>query len=214
MVGSFTGEGAAAKDLFSPQQTELTFTSNAGIVRLLKTSVTESIPQNVSKVKDTLGSLGSALGNLLKVKRDPIDLSPSIVSQNAEAALNVTYGTAEFAYTNLQVTAVRGVDRNVRLSTIAMTATNARLSGTGEITYVKDLALAAQPLSLDLQPGVRKGLAAVMAPAGLLATGQDGDGFTPLKQSLHFGGTLEAVDSSQWHDLLVKVANRKPAGTK
>ena len=214
VAASVFGAGRTLRELLDSQQTDFTFTSSAGIVRLLKTSVAESVPQNVSKVKDTLGALGSALGALLKVKRDTIDLSPSIVSPSAEAALNVSYGLAEIAYTNMEVTATRGADRNLRLANIALTAANAKLTGTGEITYAKDLPVAARPLSLDLQFNVRNAFVALVAPTGLLAAQNDKGGYTPLKQLLHFGGTLEKIDASQWHDLLAEVANRKLEGPK
>jgi hypothetical protein len=35
-----------------------------------------------------------------------------------------------------------------------------------------------------------------------------------LNHPIHFGGTLEHIDASQWHDLLAKAATQTPAGGK
>jgi hypothetical protein len=53
-----------------------------------------------------------------------------------------------------------------------------------------------------------------LSTAGLLSSRKDESGYTMLSQPIHFGGTLEKIDKSQWHDLLVKAATRKPESTK
>jgi len=39
-------------------------------------------------------------------------------------------------------------------------------------------------------------------------------GYTLLNRSVHFGGTLQQIDRSQWHDLLAEAAIRKPDPVK
>jgi hypothetical protein len=53
-----------------------------------------------------------------------------------------------------------------------------------------------------------------LSTAGLLSADKDGLGYTRLIQPIHFGGTLEHIDRSQWHNLLVKAATPKPVEPK
>lgn len=70
--------------------------------------------------------------------------------------------------------------------------------------------MAARPLSLDLRLGARGGIASLLSDAGLLSPEKDSRGYRMLNQDIHLGGNLGHIDASQWHDLLVKAATRKP----
>ena len=93
-----------------------------------------------------------------------------------------------------------------------MIAGDMRLTGSGQITYVKGLPLRARPLRLDLQFGVRGLTARAFSAAGLLSARKDDLGFTLLNQPVVFGGTLEHIDNRQWHELLVQAARRSSGG--
>jgi hypothetical protein len=95
-----------------------------------------------------------------------------------------------------------------------MTAGDARLTGSGQITCVEGRPLREQTLSVDLQFWARGGIARHLSTAGLLSTRKDDLGYALLGQTIHLGGTLEHIDKSQWHNLLVKAAARNPAGPK
>ena len=95
-----------------------------------------------------------------------------------------------------------------------MSAPNERLTGSGQITYVKGLPLSAQPIGLELRFGARGSIAELLATAGLLSSEKDEQGYIMLREPIHFGGTLEQIDSSQWHDLLVKAATQEPVRGK
>jgi len=95
-----------------------------------------------------------------------------------------------------------------------MTAPDERLTGSGQITFVKGLSLRAQPFSVDLQFWAHGGIAKLLSSAGLLSTRKDELGYALLNQPIHLGGTLEHIDKSRWHDLLVKAAARKPEAPK
>ena len=177
---------------------------------MLKTNVAASIPEAPSPVSDTLVNVGSVVGSLFGIKGGSLSSGKKSLSKAAEAVLDFTYQVPEIRYDELTVTAIRGVDRTIRLAEIAMSAPNERLTGSGQITYVAGLPLRARPLSLDLKFGARGAIAGFLSTAGLLSSDKDDQGYTMLHQPIHFGGTLEHIDESQWRDLLVKAATQTP----
>jgi len=214
VASTLTGNGTSLDDLVGHMQEEFRLTSTAGIIRLLKTSVAESIPEVSSPVSDALGTVGTLVGSLFGVKGDSIYSGKNPVSKTAEAVLDFTYQIAEIGYDQITVTAIRGSDRTIHLVEMAMNAPDERVTGSGQITYVKGLSLSARPLSVELQFGARGRIAELLKVAGLLSSHKDDLGYTMLNQPIHFGGTLEHIDASQWHDLLAKAATQMPAGGK
>jgi hypothetical protein len=95
-----------------------------------------------------------------------------------------------------------------------MTAPDEHVKGSGMITYVKGLSISEEPLSVELQLGVRDVLTKLLSTAGLLSTGKDSLGYSLLRDPVRFGGTLAHIDGSQWHDLLAKAAAQKPPAEK
>ena len=57
-------------------------------------------------------------------------------------------------------------------------------------------------------------LAELLTTAGLLSSRKDDKGYALLNQTVHFGGTLQHLDKTQWHDLLAKAAAPKPEEKK
>ncbi len=206
-TGTLTADGVNLADLVARRREELRLTNRGGILRLLKTNTAESILETPAPVKDAIASVGSAFGTLLGLDRNALFNGQGAYSKAAEAILDFTPQVAEIRCDNITLTAVRGADRTIHLTQIAATAPNGRVTGSGEITAVPGRPFRAQPLSLDLQLGFRGPLAAPLATAGLLSADTGSDGYTNLRQPVHFGGTLEKVDESQWRELLVKAAN-------
>ena len=89
------------------------------------------------------------------------------------------------------------------------TAAAQRLSPS-EIGSVPGRPLRAQPLSLDLSLGFKGRSAQLLTTAGLLSAEKNEQGYTVLRQPLHFGGSLEQIDNSAWRDLLLKAAADTP----
>jgi hypothetical protein len=89
-----------------------------------------------------------------------------------------------------------------------------RLTGSGQVTDVKGRSLRAQPLSVDLQFWARGRTAKLLSAAGLLSTQKDDSGYTMLREPIHLGGTIEHLDISRWHELLVKAAQNPGAPKK
>jgi hypothetical protein len=204
LTGSLTGTGRSLDDLLSRRQEEYRLTSAGGVIRLLKTDVGTTAPEPPAPMSDALVNTGTFVGALFRVKPDKIDSGNRAITKTASAVLNFTYQVAEFPYEQIAVTITRGPDRILHLSELAVTAANVHLIGSGQINYVENQPLGARPLSVDLQLGGRGKVAELLAEAGLLTAQKDSLGYTLFNQPIHFGGTLEHIDSSQWHDLLAK----------
>jgi hypothetical protein len=172
--------------------------------------VAESIPQAPPSVSDKLHDVGSSISSFFGEEDDSVHAGENRVNKVADAVLNFTYVVSEIGYDQLTATALRRPDQTIRLFDIAMTAPEEHLTGSGEITYVKGLPLSARPLSLDLQFGARKAVRRLLSAGGLLSSQKDDLGYTLLKQAIHFGGTVEQIDASAWHDLLAKAAASPP----
>jgi hypothetical protein len=210
VAGTLTGDGVNLPDLAAHTQEEFRLTGTNGIIRLLKTSVAESLPPPPSRpASDALDSARSAVDTMFgfKQKSDPGAIH---LGKNTEAVLNFSYQVAEIGYDQLTVTATRGLDRAIHLADLAINAPDERLSGSGEIGYAQGLLLRARPLTLELQLGVRGNLADLLSTAGLLSSAKDKLGYALLDQPILFGGTLEKIDDSQWRALLAKAATQKP----
>jgi hypothetical protein len=210
-TGSLAGSGRNLDDLIASTHGEIRLVSDGGVIRLLKTTVAEAIPEVASPVSDTLGTVGSTVGAFLGAKGEPYALGKNSVSKNADAIISFTYNIAEIGYDRLTVTAVEDADHSIRLTGIDMTSPELRLNGTGQIGYVEGLPLSKRPLTLELQFGARGDNAQLLAGGGVLSPNKDELGYTLFNQTVHFGGALEKIDLSQWHDLLVKAVTRKPA---
>ena len=212
---TLAGSGANLDDLLGRTQAEFRFTSTAGIVRLLKASVAEALPEPPSSaVSDTLDTMGSVVGTVFGVKKGSMASGKSTLSKNTDAVLNFTYQVAEIGYDQVTVTAVRQSDGVIRLAEIEMTAGDEHLKGSGQISPVKGQPLFKQPITVELQLGARGKVAELLSTAGLLSTGKDSLGYSLLNQPIRFSGTLEHIDGSQWNEMLVKAAMRKPDAEK
>ena len=55
-------------------------------------------------------------------------------------------------------------------------------------------------------------IATLLGSIGLLSGKQDDLGYTQMGQPFHLGGTLNAIDASQWQAALVKSALHKATG--
>ncbi len=214
VAATLAGNGKNLADLTRHAREEVHLTSKNGSTNLLQTSVANSLTEAPTPVKDALGAVGSVFGTLLKTKSNILQSEKNPLGKNTEAVLNFTYATAEFRYDQLTVTAVRDADGSIRLSDLAITATNEQVTGTGQITTDPHAALAQRPLSLTLQLGLRGPPAKFLVDAGLLPAAKDSADYTPLARPITFGGTLADLDRREWHDLLVTAAAPRPAEQK
>ncbi len=214
VAGAFSGDGRNPADLAGRTHGEVRLTGTDGIIRVLKTSVAEAIPEVATPVKDALKTAGSVVGTLFGHGTDTLNSGDNPVSKNAEAVLDFSSLVSEIGYDRLTITANQGSDRTIRLVDIEMTAPDERLSGTGRLAYAEGLPLTGRPLSLDLRLFTRGKVADLLSTAGLLSAQKDKDGFASLNQAIRLGGTLQRIDDSQWRGVLVQAATRKTGPAK
>ena len=215
ITDTLTGRGNTLPDLVAHLREEFQLTSSGGIIRLLRTSISDSITEAPpSAVSETLGNVGSWVGSLFKVKEGSIGSSEKSVSPATDAILTLTSLLGETGYDRIAVTAVRDHDRGFQLVDIGIITPDESLAGTGQIAGDPELALAKRPLSLDLKLGFRGKPAMLLVTAGLLSAQKDPQAFALLPQPVHFGGSLGQVDARAWHDLLVKAAGPAPGAAK
>lgn len=214
VAGTVTASGRTLPDLIQRRREELRLTSTGGIVRLLKTTVAEAIPETPTPVSDTLGNIGGAVGTLLGRKGGSLSSGKNPLSKETEAVLNFTSQMTEIGYDQLALTAVPGADGTIQLADIALTSPEELLTGTGQIAGGDGRPLRARALGLDLRLGFRGGPAELLTTAGVVSTEKDAQGYALLRQPVHFGGTLEQIDASEWRAVLVKAATQTPVHGK
>ncbi len=207
---TLTGNGLNWNDLLGRTQEKFRLTGTNGIMRLLKTSVAESVPEVATPVKDALGTVGSVMGSIFRIKGNAGGSGKNPVSTQAEALLAFTNEISEIGYDKLSITAVRDPDGAIRIAELAMNSEEVHLAGTGRIDDARGLPLSARPLSAELHLGLRGAIAGLLSTSGLLSSKKDDASYSLLNEPIHLGGTLEHIDESQWHDLLAAAATRKP----
>ena len=121
-----------------------------------------------------------------------------------EALVESATGLSDIHYDQMNLSAERGPDLNIRLSKFTLIAPEERITGTGMITYEEGVPIRAQPLSIDLDVGVRGRLGGFLGVVGMLKEGQD--------EPVHLGGTLQKIDQSQWKETLIQAPLRKGSG--
>lgn len=208
---TLAGSGASLSDLISHTQQTFRLKSTGGIVRLLKTHVTGLAQDKESTAGNVADTVGTLVGKLAGLNKNAIGGGKIRLSKTAEAVLNFSYQVAEIGYNEITLTASQGWDGPLHLVELSMITPDLHITGSGDITEVKPLSPAAEPLSVELTFGVRDQTAELLTDTGLLSAKKDNLGYTLFNQPVHFGGTLQHLDVSHWHDLLFEAATRKPA---
>jgi hypothetical protein len=203
---SLAGDGINLADLASRSREVFRITSTVGIVRLLRADVAASLKEGSAPVKDTLGTMGSAMSGVFGVDKSPDFAAKNKLGKTTEAVLDLTNQLAEIGCDQITVVAKRGPDGAIELASIDAEAPDEYIRGKGTLSYAKGVSLMKRPLDLVLEVGVRGRVAELAATAGLAAPARDKKSFTVLNQPVHFGGTPAHIDDSEWQQRLVKAA--------
>jgi hypothetical protein len=198
IASHLTGSGTGVGDLLDRVQGDLRLSSKDGRFRALRTDVVDLIKQAPSKLVDALDTVTA----LFSKKSE--NMGTALVESAKELS--------DIHYDQMSVSAERGADLDLRFTEITLLAPEERLSGKGVITYSEGVPIRDQPLSIDLDMGVRGHLGKFLDLVGMLKEGQDELGYAQLYQPIHLGGTLRSVDQSQWRDMLVQAPLRKGSG--
>lgn len=213
VTSTVVGNGKTLADLLGRTEQEYRLSSQNGIVRLLKTHVTVTGPEASKPLADTAGRVGSALGSFFGAK-GLNDSGARKVNPTTQAVFDLSYGVAEIGYKDLSLTARRGAEGDVRIADLVMTAERSRLRGNGRMTPIAGKPLRAWPFSVELTYAAHAEMADILAKTGLPVGAKDKDGWVELTRPFHFAGTLQAVDTSEWRDLLLKAAEKPMEGKK
>jgi hypothetical protein len=192
------GSGADLEELLAAVRGDCSLVSKDGRFRVLQVDVVDAIKQSPSRIAGALDSVTALFGK----KADRI----------AEAMAECASGLSEIRYDQLKLTLVRGEDLDIVVKDLALTAPEQRITGSGRISYAPGVAVASQPLSLDLDMGVAGALAKFMGVVGLLSDGKDELGYTHLYEPIRLRGTLRAIDRSQLRQMLIQAPLRKGGG--
>ncbi len=193
-----TASGADPRELLDSVQGKLRLSSKDGRFRALSTDVVDQVKQAPSKLVDAIDTVTSLFGKKTE------NLGTALVASARELS--------DIHYDQMSVTVERGPDRDLRFTEITLLAPEERLSGKGAITHAEGTPIRDQPLSIDLDMGVRGKLGKLMDVVGMLRDGQDELGYTQLYQPIHLGGTLRNIDHSQWKEMLAQAPLRKGGG--
>jgi hypothetical protein len=214
-TAALSGGGTGPESLFAGLREEVHLKSPNGIIRLLRTSVADAVPEASTPVTDAVGDVGSAVGSIFGIHKGIDRIDRNTVSPAVDAIINFTYDVAEIGFDRLEVTAVGGPGRAIHLSSIELDCPDERLRGSGDIAFQEGKPLSGRPLSLDLVLSLKGDPADLLSKAGLLAPGKDDAGFRAMTERFQFAGTLGQVDTGPWHDMLAKaVARNSPARKK
>jgi hypothetical protein len=206
ITGQLRGAGAGVAGLADGTQGDFQLASKGGIFRALRADVADAVKQSPAFISQALDSVGSLFG------KDKTADAKQFLDKQGKVVVDLADRLREIPYDQINVIARRGADLNVQCTEFALIAPEVRLSGAGRITYEKGVPLDGQPLIFDGQLDARGRIATLLGSLGLLSGKQDDLGYTRMAQPLHLGGTLDAIDDSQWQDTLVKAALHKAAG--
>jgi hypothetical protein len=198
LTSHFSASGAGIPEILDAAQGAVRVSSRDGTFRALRTDIVDSIRQAPSKLVNALDTVTSLFGKKTE------NIGTALVSSAKELS--------EIHYDQMSISAERASDMDIRFTEITLIAPEERLKGTGRIAYVEGTPVRDQPLSVDLEMGVRGQLGKFLDLVGMLKEGQDALGYTQLYQPIHLGGTLRNVDQSQWRDMLVQAPLRKGGG--
>ncbi len=192
------GQGGSLAAICERLRGELKLSSSDGRFRGLRSGTIDSVRQTPSRIVEAVDSVAS----LFSKKTEKI----------GEALVDSANELSDVHYDQMSITAERGSDLDIHLTDITLIAPEERLTGQGTVTHVDGVPIASQPFSADLNLSVRGHLHTVLDIVGMLKEGQDALGYTELYQPIHLGGTLDAIDESQWRSMLLQAPLRKGGG--
>jgi hypothetical protein len=208
MTGRVTSAASRLPELADHLQGDLQLSSRGGLFRALQADVADSLKQSPALISQALDSVGSLFG----LRGDKTEEAKRILDKQGQLVVALAGRLRQVPYDQIDLVVHRGGDLDIHCTEFALIAPEIRLRGTGRITHVADTAIVDQPLVFDGQLGARGSLADALNGIGLLGDEKDDLGYTRMTPPFHLGGTLNAVDESQWEETLVKSALHKATG--
>ncbi|HXN36365.1 MAG TPA: hypothetical protein VN877_09350, partial [Opitutaceae bacterium] len=199
LTGELTSGGYGVRGLMDDLQGQCRLSSRSGSFLALRPGAIEPLRQNQSKIADALDTVTSLFGK----KAD----------KYFDAVIDSANALSEIHYDQMSIRASRGPDLDLHITEISLIAPEEHITGSGTVAHADGVPIGDGPLAVDLVLGVRGRLETLMGIVGMLKEGgQDDLGYSQLYQPIHLGGTLRAVDQSQWRDMLVRAPLRRAGG--
>jgi hypothetical protein len=209
IAGQISGGGRSLARLADGVQGDFQLSSKGGLFRALQADVADSLKQSPALISQAIDSVGSFFG----VKADKTDEAKRILDKQGKLVVALAERLREVPYDQINVVAHRGADLDIRCTEFALIAPELRVSGAGRIAYLPNLRIADQPLTFAGELGARGKLAEALNSVGLLGEQKDDLGYTKMTEPFNLGGTLNALDETQWEETLVKSALHKATGS-
>ena len=202
------GRGATLPDLFQRSTGTFDLLSKGGKFRLLRSDITEFLQGKSGLGSLFMGSLGSLLSSK-NADKEGEGRGGARLDEYASMAVELADYFAEIPFDQFSVVLVRDDKLNIQLQDLALISPMVRLTGTGGMTHAPHKAFSEQPMEIQLQLATRGRMAEIFGKAGLLREDKDNLGYQPLNRLIQVRGTLGRPDSSEFRELLRKVALQK-----
>ncbi len=199
ITGNAGGQGANINDVIDKIQFDFQLGSDGGTFHLLDMIPNKKLA-GVLKGVSTLASAANALIGLLGKSSTTVDNKKAIAS----SILSLLGGLDEFKYTKLAFNAQRGPDLTMKLSQFDVQGAEIELLGTGQVTYVRGVAIPDQPLKATLSLNAKGGMAQGLQTIHLLGAAQP-NGYSQGPQ-FQVAGTLQHPDYGFLYNLLTSGA--------
>jgi hypothetical protein len=195
IAGTANGRGANMDDLIARVPFDFNLTSSGGTIYVLA-MVNKSTGAALTGLSVVSGLAGIA-GGIFGGKAPNVQQFSSTLTQLTTLFDNIKYTSMTFA-------ATRGADRNINLTQINVQSTDIVVNGSGRITYQAGKPIPSQPLSVNVQLGVRGNPAALLSTLGLnQSSTPDANGFIVGPQ-FQVGGTLQKPDYGSFYQMLMQ----------
>ncbi len=177
------GSGRTMNDLIQNSYGVFDVTGTAGTLRAL------------GKKGEVAGVLGGAtqLIGAFVTKSDGVVAAGELASE-----------LKEMAFDKFSLHVERGADLNLKLTNLEFISPNKRITGTGGITFQKDVPIDQQPMQISVQLAAKDQFAVVLNRLRLLKNEQDDKGYYLMSESFSVGGTAANPDSKALWAMVAK----------
>ncbi len=193
--GTTSGRGANMDDMIGRVPFDFKLTSSGGTIYVLAMvdKGSGAALTGLSVVSGVTGILGGILGGK----------APN-VQQFSQTVSQLTTLFDKIQYSSMTFEATRGADRNINLTQLNVQSTDIVVNGSGRITYRKGTPIPEQPLSVNVQLGVKGNPAALLSTLRLTqSSAPDANGFI-LGPQFKVGGTIEKPDYGSFYLMLIQ----------
>lgn len=167
--------------------------SRGGTLRALSVDVSE-FARNGSRIGSVAGLIGLATGDTRALK----------YADRLKAASDLAQQLTAISFDQFNVELERSSENDYVVKDLSLISPTLRILGAGRIRHQPGLPVWHQPLALQLQLGARDRLAENLRVLKLLGEQNDALGYAPLLETLTLDGTLAAVGTSKFRDLLAR----------